>query len=42
VIFFVEISDDVTETTVFFDADEMMDLAVGARHACYGASHDVV
>jgi hypothetical protein len=41
VIFFVEISDDVTETTVFLDTDEMVNLAIGASHACDGASHDV-
>jgi len=36
----VELSNNVTEITVFLDADEMVDLAVSASHRCDGSRHD--
>ena len=36
----VELSNDVTESTVFLDTDEMMNLAIGASHRCDGSRHD--
>lgn len=40
VVVSIEGSDEVTETTVFLDADEMMDRAIGTSHRCDGTGHD--
>jgi len=39
IIIIVESSDDMSETTIFLDTYEMMDLAIGASHRSDGASH---
>ena len=36
----IELSDDVTDITVFLDTYEMVDLAIGASHRCDGSRHD--
>lgn len=36
----VELTNDMTEITVFLDTDKVVDLAVGASHGCDGSRHD--
>jgi hypothetical protein len=41
VVVVVKSSDNMTERTVFLDADEVMNLAIGTSHGGDSASHDV-